>query len=491
MNRINILLIVSIALLHTSCLDDEGNYDYTALNEVGIDGLESSYRFLLQEEVSLHPEVKTDIPQDRIEYCWRIGADTLARTCNLDYTFTRIPVSSNPLTFEARDRLTDVRYFKNMTVNVVSPFYSGWLILSDDNGKSVLDFQSYEAGNHYYADLYREVNGEPMSGTPLMVKQLNYQDGFTGAYADRVVVVNRDGKSVDLDGVSMLAYTPFEDSFKTDSRPSLTNVGAEWYNKNWSFVIPAVTDKGEVYGRTSGSMSTPEDGYFQYPYQGDELGYSLAPFIMMAGYNGYFFGFDEKNQRFVYFATSISSRVSPLAWNLTESLEGVNLDKIEGELIWMGTFLYNSNLYAVVKSGGDYTLYGMSINWDATATLTVCAKLPAGAVDDNSLFQLHPTSPYILMTKGNKLMALNLDNLGNVDDAVNDIATYEGDITALHYAFDNLKQVNELAVAIQTAAGQSSLLVIDPQLTSQGEVLERYDGIKGRVVSLCRKISVN
>lgn len=491
MNRIYFLSIISVALLHTSCLDDEGNYDYTALNEVSIDGLESSYRFLLQEEVSLRPEVKTDIPQDRIEYCWRIGVDTLARTRNLDYTFSRIPVSNDPLTFEARDRLTDVRYFKNMSVNVVSPFYTGWLILSDDNGASVLDFQSYEAGNHYYADLYREVNGEPMSGKPLMVKQLNFQDGFTGAYADRVVVVNRDGKSVDLDGVSMLAYTPFEDSFKTDAKPSLTNVTAEWYTKNYSYVMAAVTDNGEVYGKTSGSMSTPEDGYFQYPYQGDELGYSLSPYLMMAGYNSYFFGFDEKNSRFVYFASSISSTVSPIMWNMANSVANVNLDKFEGELVWMGTFLYNANLYAVMKNGGEYTLYAMEVNWDATTTLTAAAKLPAGALDDSSLFQVHPTSPYILMTKGNKLMALNLDNLANIEDAVNDIATYEGDITALHYAFDNLKQINELAIAVQTSAGQSSVLVIDPQLTAHGEVIHRYDGVKGRVVSLCRKISVN
>ncbi|MDE6370942.1 MAG: hypothetical protein K2K92_05590, partial [Duncaniella sp.] len=355
MNRIYFLLIISVALLHTSCLDDEGNYDYTTLNEVSIDGLESSYRFLLQEEVSLRPDVKTDIPQDRIEYCWRIGADTLARTRNLEYTFTRIPVSSDPLTFEARDRLTDVRYFKNMSVNVVSPFYTGWLILSDDNGTSVLDFQSYEAGNHYYADLYRDVNGEPMSGKPLMVKQMNFQDGITGAYGDRVVVINRDGKSVDLDGVSMLAYPSFEDKFKTDAKPSLTNVTAEWYTNNYSYVMAAVTDNGDVYGKSSSSMSDPEDGYFQYPYQGDELGYSLSPYLMMAGYNSYFFGFDKKNSRFVYFASSISSTVSPIMWNIANSVGNVNLDKFEGELVWMGTFLYNANLYAVIKNGGEYT----------------------------------------------------------------------------------------------------------------------------------------
>ena len=486
MNKINILLMALASTSLMSCLSDEGNYDYTQLGTVDITGLDDSYRFILQEKVNLQPVVKTDIDQERLTYCWRVGADTLSKTKDLEYTFVKVPTSTDPLTFEVYDKATDVRYAKQMTMNVVSPFYTGWLILADENGKSVLDFQSYEADSLLYHDLYKEVNGTDMKGTPLAVKQLNYQDGFTGGYADRVVVVNKDGASPDLDGTSLLEYASFESQFKTSKAPSVCNITAEYYDADK--VVCVVTANGKVYGKTPGGMGTPEDGYFQYPYREDDNGYTLAPFLVRAGYTQYYFGFDTKNNRFVNFTSSyLSSTVSAPTWDRTSSIQGVDLDKIEGTPVWMGSFLHNEKVYTVMQRNDGYWLYCFSVSWDGTSTMTACAKLPDGVISGGSLFQVHPTSPYLFVTNGNKLMALNLDNLGNMETAVNDIATYEGDITALQYAYDYNKNVNELAIALQTSSNTASVLLIDPQLTAHGQILKRYDNIAGRVVSLCRK----
>ncbi len=487
MNKINILLTAVAAATLTSCLSDEGNYDYKELGTVDITGLDDTYRFILQEKVSLQPQVKTNIDENRLTYCWRVGADTLSKTKDLEYTFVKVPTSSDPLTFEVYDKTTDVRYAKAMGMSVVSPFYTGWLILADEDGKSVLDFQSYEADNTFYHDLYKEVNGSAMQGTPVAVKQLNYQDGFTGGYADRVVVVNRNGASPDLDGTSLLEYTTFESQFKTDKTPSVSNITAEYYNSDK--VVCVVTEDGKVYGKTPGGMGTPEDGYFQYPYREDDKGYTLAPFLVRAGYTQYYFGFDTKNKRFVNFTSSyLSSTVSAPTWDRTASIEGVGIDEIEGTPVWMGSFLYNDKVYTVMKRGDGHWLYCFSVSWDGTSTMTACAKLPDGLVTDGTLFQVHPTSPYLFVTSGSKLMAINLDNLGNMDTAVNDIATYNGEITAMHYAYDNNKNINELAIAIQPSAGTASVLLIDPQLTAHGQILKQYDNIKGRVVSLYRKV---
>lgn len=487
MNKINILLMTLSVSLFMSCLSDDGNYDYKQLGNVDISGLEDSYRFILQEKVNLKPSVKTDINQDHLNYCWRIGADTLSKSKDLDYTFVRIPTSSDPLTFEVYDKTTDVRYSKKIKMSVVSPFYTGWLILADENGKSVLDFQSYEAGQHFYHDLYKEVNGEDMKGEPVAVKQLNYQDGFTGAYADRVVVVNKDGESPDLDGTSLLKYTTFESQFKKDEKPSVRNITAEYYGSDK--VVCVVTASGKVYGKTPGGMGTPEDGYFQYPYREDSKGYTLAPFLVRGGYTQYYFGFDTANHRFVYFTSSyLSSTISPLIWDRTESVQNVDLERVEGTPVWMGSFLYNENVYTIMKRNGGYWLYCFKVKYDATSTLTACAKLSDGLIGSNSLFQVHPTSPYLFVTNGNKLMALNLENLGNMESAVNEIATYDGEITAMHYAYDNNKSVNELAIAVKQSSGTSSVLLIDPQLTAHGQVLKHYDNIQGRVVSLYRKV---
>lgn len=491
MNKIYLLLGLSLALVHTSCLEDEGNYEYTDLSPVEISGLRDSYRFILQDPVHLPPSIKTDIPQDRLEYCWRVGADTLAKTVNLDYTFSRIPTSSGPLTFEVHDKLTDVRYSKNMSLSVVSPFYTGWLILADEGGKSVLNFQSYEGDKTLYHDIYKEVNGKDMTGTPVQVQQQNFQDGNTGAYQDRVVVINRGGSSPMLDGVTMLNQSFIEDQFNTAAKPSLAYVDAEYFSSLKA--VNVVADNGDAYGKAVGSMASPEDGHFQFPYQGDDKGYKLAPFLVKPAYTSYLFGFDEKNHRYVYFmATNMSSVITELPWDYTASASGIDLNNIPGKPLWIGSFLYNENVYTIMKDDTDYKLYWMSVIWNGTTTMKACVTLPAGTVNDQSKFQVHPTSPYIFMSNGSKLMALNLDNISNISDAINDIATFDGDITAIHYAYANIyddaKRVNQLAIAIRASATESSLLIIDPQLTAHGQILERYDGIKGKVVSICRKV---
>jgi hypothetical protein len=81
-------------------------------------------------------------------------------------------------------------------------------------------------------------------------------------------------------------------------------------------------------------------------------------------------------------------------------------------------------------------------------------------------FAPHKVNPYLMFSKGNELKALNLEALSAGDAAVNDICTYEGPITAMHYAYlvnwnDNGKSVNEFVIAVQIGSTTSSLLLMD------------------------------
>lgn len=470
-----------------ACIEDKGNYNYVPLEEVAISGLDDSYRFVLQKSQSITPKVITNIDESNLTYCWRIGPDTLCKTKDFNYTFTRIPVavSSNPLTFEVRDMTTDVRYSKVMQVSVVSPFYSGWLMLTAQrDGKAALAFQSYEDEQMLYQDVYQEVNNEKLSGTPLMVKQLRYQDGITVAYMDRVSVVCKNGKSPELDGTSLVRCKYYEDEFKNESL-HIDNITSEYYrNEN---ALSVVSD-GLVYGKVSGSMGSPDDAYYQYPFEGDERGYKVAPFLVKGAYTSYYFALDELNHRFVYYAaTTLSSRVSSVVWNEEESVSGVDLYDVQGEMIWMGAILYDDDIYSIVLDKGVYVLRRMAIEWDGRAKLLACMELPAGVVCEGSCFALHPTSPYLFISNGNMLQAINLENLSAGAGAVNEIYRYEGEILAMHYAFDNSSKLDEFGIAIQTGENESALLIINPTLSSKGEIITRYDHVEGKVVSLYRK----
>ncbi|WP_321480418.1 PKD-like family lipoprotein [uncultured Bacteroides sp.] len=479
------LLILLSILSFTSCIKDEGNYDYTTLKEVQIGGLVNSYRFVLQKTQTIAPEITTEIAPDDLSYCWRVGGDTLSTDKAFTHTFTKVLASSEPLTFEVIDKLTNIRFVKRMNLAVVSPFETGWLIFGDVQGKAQLDFQSYEDEKKYFTDIYKEVNGEDLSGTAKIVKQLNYQDPSTGAYMDRVSVICKGGKSVELDGSSFLKRKYYEDEFKGTSL-SVDAISSEHYSiDNSLFII----SKGNIYAKTPGSMGTPDEAYYQYPLSGDSQGYSVAANYTKGYSNGDFYlCLDELNHRYVDFQrSSLSTKVSSLTVDENSSAV-IDPDHVDGTSVWMGQ-AYNGNALSIVKTdAGKYVLHVLSCIWDGSWTLLAKYDIPDGVINATTCFTSHKVNPYLMIATGNKLMALNLEALSSGVAAINDVHTYEAPITAMHYAYNANKGVNEFGIAIQESATSSTLLLINPSLTAMGEILKRYENMKGTITSLWRKI---
>lgn len=490
MKKIMLYMAALMPLAFASCLNDEGNYDYTELQTVEISGLPDQVRCVLLEDQNIVPQVKTAIPESQLEFIWRVGADTLCLTKALNYKFTEVPIGSDPLTFEVRDTKTNVRYAKYIDLTVVSPFTTGYAILTD-NGK--LFFQSFEAGNTLYKDLYKEVNGESLTGTPMAVKQLRYQDGSTGAWGDRISVTMKGGKSPELDGLSMKLCKFYDDEFHTSTVPSLSYVTAQYYAADKALDI--ITSDGQVYLKRVGSMGLPDDGYYEYPLVSSNATYRLAPCLARVTSNDAdYIGFDEQNHCFVmWMGTNLSSVITPM--NL-----GAEYANIPGRLVWIGCPLYNSTAYAIVDNGGKYMLYVMSYGysydvWDYVSTMEAAVELPAGTVSNNSVFAANivmsgydVTTNYLFVGDGPNLKAINLVNLSNIDDAIVDVATFDGDITDMHFDRDvNVLPTPEFSIAVSRASG-SSVMQIDPTLVNKGAVLRRFDGIEGRIVSFCRKL---
>lgn len=469
----------------TGCLSDDGNYNYTELDDVEISGVPESARFILQTPQTISPIIVTNTNESDLEYCWRISSDTLCKTREFNYTFTEVPVR-NELTFDVRNKRTDVRYSKVVKATVVSPFTSGWLVLTDYEGKSKLAFQSLEDQKTLFQDVYKYVNGTEMNGQPVMVKQIRYQDGNTGAWVDRVSVLNKGGKSPELDGVSMIHTYNYEDQFKNGNVPQPAYISSEYYRFDYTTAI--IGADGSMYGKANGSGSDSKDGYFVAPYVEDGLGYEMAP--ALARLNGQCFGYDRKNHRFVQFTQSyLSTPITAPVYGTS----AVSTDVFPGELVWMGATLFEyDNFYAVLKNNGKYYLYSFSYGYDnATYSFNTkvlsCEELPDGTVSDNSKFQIRNDKNYLFVSNGNVLKAINMSTCGTGNVAVEDIATFGGAILDMQYCIDSTMKLNEFGVAIDGGDGTTSLLIIDPTLTSHGAILQRFDGINGKAVSIWRK----
>lgn len=476
-----ILYMAALApLAFASCLSDEGNYDYTELQEVEITGLGDNIRCVLLEQQDITPTVTTTLPDSRLEYVWRVGADTLARQKTLDYTFKKVPGSNAPLTFEVIDKQTRVRYTKNIALTVVSPFTTGYAVLTDA-GK--LAFQSFESGEKLYQDAYQEANEEALTGTPRSVKSFGFNDASNNyVRATRLCVVMEGGKSPELDGMSLARTNFYEDEFHGDA-PAIAYNSAQFYGSDYAFNV--VGTDGKVYVKFCSSTGTPDDGYFEYPLETQEAGCKVAPCIARLGassYDCYYTSLDEQNHHFVLWMGNRTSSV----------IEPMGDTSVPGELLWIGNKPYQANAYAVVKSEGKYYLYEVKyeysyVTYSMEGSVTNYGELPAGAVNDQSCFAASQETPYLFVGTGSQLKAINLGNLNDLASAVIDVHTYDGDITDMHFDYDvNNLPTTEFSIAVSRAAG-SSIMQIDPTIVEHGAILKRYDGIQGRIVSFCRK----
>ena len=98
------------------------------------------------------------------------------------------------------------------------------------------------------------------------------------------------------------------------------------------------------------------------------------------------------------------------------------------------------------------------------------------------------TTNYLFVGDGPKLKAINLLNLNDINSAVIDVATFDGDITDMHFDRDvNVLPDAEFSIAVSRSSG-SSIYQIDPTIINHGAVIRKFDGIQGRIVSFCRKI---
>ena len=481
-----LLFMAVLPMVLASCLSDDGNYDYTELEAVEISGLADNMRCVLLEKQNLDPVVTTSIPQERLQYVWRIAADTLCTTKKLDYTFKEVPINNDPLTFEVIDTKTRVRYSKYINLSVVSPFTSGYAVLTDA-GK--LAFQSFEAGERLYQDAYLEVNDETLTGTPKYVKFMRYQDGATGQWLGRLSLTMLDGNSVEVDGLTLQYAKTYSDEFQTESIPEIAYITSQYFNNDKACNI--ITADGQVFMKVVGSMGLPDDGYYEYPLTGAGGGsYRLAPMMTrLTSNDADYVSLDEQNHRFVMWTGNrLVSQVSPL----------LNTE-IPGTLLWIGNPLYASTTYAIVKDGTKYMLYVISygysyVTYAYEATMDAAVELPAGTVNDDCCFAANIVmSGYDVMTNylfigdGPKLKAINLANLSNINDAVIDVATYDGDITDMHFDRDvNVLPTPEFSIAVSRPNG-SSIMQIDQSIVNHGAILKRHDGIQGRIVSFCRK----
>lgn len=153
-----IFILLTIAFGFISCVEDEGNYSYTELNEITIEGLEESYNVLQKiDTIKIQPKITSTILGDNLdnfEMQWHIheGIAEHIHTIVGHEKDLVLPVDfaigSYTLYLTVLDKTTGLKTMANAPIKVTTPTSKGFLLLGDDLEEGIigLDMVTMPAG---------------------------------------------------------------------------------------------------------------------------------------------------------------------------------------------------------------------------------------------------------------------------------------------------------------------------------------------------------
>lgn len=145
--------LLSFLCLLTSCYEDKGNYDYTAVPEITFSDVKETYDLLRGiDDLTLNPTITSSVEGEiaadnpNYEFACILKPNGLYfedkakehdmnpdKTKDFTYHFTEA-VGSYEGVYSVKDKRTEVTTYYTFTVNLKSSIYEGWMVLCNEGG---------------------------------------------------------------------------------------------------------------------------------------------------------------------------------------------------------------------------------------------------------------------------------------------------------------------------------------------------------------------
>lgn len=148
MNKILTIVAVVLCLgIVSSCLDDDNNYNYKQQNDIvggrqNFGNFDDSYSMTQGDELTFEPTFKFTIDSINpdVSYSWYVDHQLQEGETGKSFTFTSDKSGSFEVTFAVKDNKSGITFAKSTKVRVRSVYQRAWVILADEDGRSVLHF---------------------------------------------------------------------------------------------------------------------------------------------------------------------------------------------------------------------------------------------------------------------------------------------------------------------------------------------------------------
>jgi len=409
--KIQVTLLMVMVLTY-SCVSDEGNYDYEAINEFNVTGIEKEYTAYTGDYFKIAPNVSPTLDDgsnpDRYEYTWiavnpaKLAIEsrtTISTTKNLD-GILKLPPAKYTIYYFIKDKVTGVNWQQpTFTLNVVSSIYEGWMVLGDVDGKARLDMVSI-IPNVPTARVITDVLDASGSALKLSGKAVDvecFAQALNTTYGIYVTASESGTARIDPDSFSWAQSQNI--AYETVGGAFPTNFGVD-FMKSPSGGENLIYSKGDIYsyyriyqikyGLPQNKLNTETKNFYAAPFIAENGGSLGSPIF-----------YDKDNHRFVRYSTSTSvcSAMPPLVASATV----LDWNNTNSDLVYMTTSAFNlGENFAVLKniSTGKYNLVRFT-----TALAQVYYKeiLNAPDFDKATKFAVSPDAGYLFYVVGGKL----------------------------------------------------------------------------------------
>lgn len=470
MNK-NIIWSGAIALLPllAGCYKDEGNYEYHAINELEIKGLEDNYTVDADDSLIITPELQGTLYSDtaRFSYSWEIGTDEVSKSHDL-----RIQVDMTPGYKYSRyiitDKETNVKTYKDFGVNVSSSTAGDLiLVMSKYQGRAEMSYLRLDKPANWAVNYFMNRNkGRSLGSNPQQLAVLYTKSPknmpFVNANGRVMAIVDN---VVNLIDKNTMLYDTISPVLTVDAylqtvsypKPSIEAYKSEFvsegialwrkvtYNEQHYCHFIEVSAGRLFYAAMMSPMSYWTTDYFYdvaSPYKNgyfspfgywDDMSDTPSGRLQQAGFElGDYIVFDKVNGRFAF--------SDP--YGDVYSIEVEDVPQFQGYTMQWGsaTNRPNNTSLAVLNDGSQCRLVLLQDGKNSTsgsATKKLAGNVSGGSVmTPDSRFYMMKYNDYLFFCNDNSLYRYNIMNIGSgivpaEKDKVFDLTQYGYDASAV------------------------------------------------------------
>jgi len=460
----NTIIYVVVMFILFGCYEDKGNYDYKEINEIEISGIQmNSYIRHYGDTLQIKPELKFSGDTARnLKFTWLLNMNEVIGTAkDLTYVISDTLSSNEHLLFCIEDVDTGYKVqSEGVSLSLSSHFQSGWLVLSERENKSCLDFfnrnlvdeeeSTYELKEYY--NIFRESEKFDLGDEPVCLHE-HWRDGNNDP--GHVLVV-QGGKNtcLDLYGNTLRLSQNTADEFIT--LPENFNPKDVLFAQNYSYIL---NNDGKLFARRNYLKSAYYSGRFSnYPVgfkdndKFTEL--NVDRFVYDIDYidTHFILVYEKEKKRFL----ALSDFIHYNDLNTVGSIISIESDCYTGDQIRLHNTGDNkliftggcdsqgyscTRLYNIYKTkDGNYVDQQMDISINQySASVTVDIKdvkqryFPVGYINDNIIVNLPDGgngngSTNVFFANGNKIYYYSRVAK---DIEINEFYTFESDVVAM------------------------------------------------------------